>query len=403
MKKEFFLAAYVSPPPALLRNNFDETLMEKGYKLASDALFNCCLGYYEKLSSDKENVKKALDLAEKYGLYYLAASENFSKKSDNFTVFLEENFPHPALLGHQVFDEPAAKNFRKLAAMKEQYKKAFKDKIFYVNLQPIYSPPYWLLNGMWTEKTDDFLSYEDYLNQYISALNPEFLSYDFYPFLPNGLRENYFTQLSFVRKISAKNHIPFWVYIQSCSWNSEEARVPSQNEVLWQANTSVLYGASGLQYFCFFTPYSNADKNFDVAMIDFFGNPTERYFAAKKAHIQIKSCEKFLLNADFLGVIKAGNSPLEIPLEDIIPLENIKKIDGDVLIGAFKKEDEILLWLTANRLDTDLKAVTIEFNGIFDLKITLNGLTTIERTSKISQKLIGGEAFSISYKKSRKA
>lgn len=392
--KQFIIAAYVAPPPPHEANHYDHGLMELGYRLASLVGFNTCYGYYEKMPGDMEYVLKALKIAAQYDIMYLVHDLNFSKsKNDDVKLqdYLQTFMNYSSFGGHQIWDEPGRNNFETIAQMKVQYKSLFPDKLFYVNLQPVYSPKHYLLNGMWTEKVDVAIEYEAYLEDYIKILQPEFISFDFYPMLVNELHKDYFKQLGIIRKIAQKNNLPFWVYIQSCTWNSKEARLPNGNEMLWQINTSVAYGATGIQYFCFFTPYSNSVENYNVALVDFYGQPTLLYDYAKRANLHIKSIENKLLSMVHRGVLKNGNSTVGVPEEDIIELEEIKSLHGDLLIGVFIEKEKKCLYVVCDSIEKSQQQIEINFVKLIKYSVTKDGKETHHQSQCFSVSLCGGE------------
>lgn len=400
LKDQIVIAAYVAPPPPCEKNQYDPSIMETGYRLAKEAGFNLCFGYYEKWPSNKADVLKALSIAHQYGIGYLISDTNYCKSKQDPDAFLTDSHAykdHPAFWGHQIWDEPGMVNFDTLAQMQKQYRVWFKDKLFYVNLQPYYSPPHWLHNGMWTPTTDDSADYFTYLSEYIETCKPQYLSYDFYPFRANSphlVHPDYFIQISLMSRLAKQYDIPFWVYLQSCTWNKNEARLPSGNELLWQINTSIAYGATGLQYFCFFTPYSNRDEDYDVAMVDFYGQPTPRYEYAKLAHRQISAISERLLRCVHIGIVKSGAKTAPIPELDLIQVPEIEWIQGDTLIGVYTNGMKKYLHVVHNNLH-ETRQITIRFTKTIPVKITADGNTSQEHTNFVTRTLEGGAAILI--------
>lgn len=393
--KKFMIAAYVAPPPPCEKNLYDKDLMERGYRLAREAGFSTCYGYYEKWPEDTRHVMQALDLAYENGLDYLLTDSRFGKKSGDISPFELKEEPyaaHPGFLGHMVWDEPGRRDFEKLYAMQERYEQAFGDKLFYVNLQPIYSPAHYLKNGMWTQEMPADYSYENYLEEYLSIVRPRFLSFDFYPFRVEGFAEDYYNQLSTIRRLAKKHRIPFWVYIQSCTWNTSEALLPTTAQLMWQVHTSVAYGAAGIQYFCFFTPYSNSPENYNVAMVDFYGEPTALYHAACRANWHIRAVENELADAEHIGILKSGTGPAGVPLCDRVYCEVVHSMQGDLLGGVFVKKNQLLLYLVSDRTETQPQAVQLNFFRELSYSVLKEGQQEHRRDSRYIGQLNGGEA-----------
>ena len=100
--------------------------------------------------------------------------------------------------------------------------------------------------------------------------------------------------------------------------------------MLWNVNTSLVYGAKSIQYFCFiqpqqFTKTPNGGRDFTRnSMIGAMGNINQWYYYAQKANAQIQSVDHILMNAENLGIIRGG--------EDA---ENC--INGDIVLNSFRE------------------------------------------------------------------
>jgi hypothetical protein len=353
MIKEFFINAYLSPPPKMKENGFDGGLMEKGYRYLSEAGFTHCLGFYEQYGKDNEEVKRAASLADKYGISYLVYDKDFCGKNqdyDNFVKHLKELQEIP-YAGHFLFDEPGRKQLKLLKEMLDFYKSNTENKFPYINLQPLDSPANYLKYGMWTKEKNVSMSYGEYMEEFFKTVVPSYLSYDFYPFSSNKpIKEGYFEQLEIISALSKQYKIPFYSYIQACSWENR-VRIPTFEEVLWQCGMSICYGAKGLQYFCFFTPYSNGENRRNVAMLDFDCNPTDRYIAAKTFNLFLKKIEKQLFLSEHIKIL---NGEYGI----------VNRIAGDCVAGYYHGETDGI-FITNKHFDKATE-ITINFDGVYD-------------------------------------
>jgi len=108
--------------------------------------------------------------------------------------------------------------------------------------------------------------FQDYLDKFIEIVEPAILSYDNYALLDDEVstpetkdqrEEVYFNDLKVVRETTRKAGIPFWNFILSAGVKCEGKgclRVPTKSKILWQANTTLAYGARGGCWFCCWTP-----------------------------------------------------------------------------------------------------------------------------------------------------
>lgn len=129
------------------------------------------------------------------------------------------------------------------------------------------------------------------------------------------IREGYFGNMSVIRNRAAEAEIPFWVYIQTCSFNAS-VRVPDEGEIGWLVNTSLAYGAKGIQYFTYFLPNDDGEV-FRGAMVDREGNKTPIYDYVQRVNGQIAAVDEILMCSFSEGVIVTGSTPCPVPEGDI--------------------------------------------------------------------------------------
>lgn len=267
-------------------------------------------------------VRETLENCQKYGISYMATVSGADAYTDanilESAVYqsLMKNKPK-ALGGIMVRDEPSKKMFSSVGKAVETFKEVFslsryKGLLYHINLFPNYASASQLSAVEGGE-----YSYEEYVEDYLESVQPRILSYDYYPCegeFPN-LTDGYFTNMSFIRKKAAEKEIPFWVYIQSCTWGGRE-RKTTQAENDWQVNTALAYGAKGIQYFCYVTPGLGGEGRFAGGCISREGERTEMYYIAQETNKQIAAVDKILMCGLNRGVIVSGDTPCPIPEED---------------------------------------------------------------------------------------
>jgi hypothetical protein len=91
-------------------------------------------------------------------------------------------------------------------------------------------------------------SYEDYVYRWASK-RPDFLLFDYYPFLAASDRLTYFDNLEVIRRQSLSNHIHFWSYIQS--FTRSGYRFPNENEIKYSIYSNLAYGARGYIFYTY--------------------------------------------------------------------------------------------------------------------------------------------------------
>ena len=212
------------------------------------------------------------------------------------------------------------------------WRKYMPNKLMFVNLLQTYAPKWALPNGYngyndggqlngvpdftgrWAP-LDGELDYEYYYRTYIESVKPQVFSYDYYPMADGAgnIKNTHFEQLNYANYYSGEYYkqyhntdkgIPFWPMIQVSSWNGYRLNLGiSLEEVLWQINTALAYGAKGYTYYMY-----NGTSTGGGA-IDQYGNKLEGYYIIQDANAYTQAMAKWLLNADVDHLTQVGANP----------------------------------------------------------------------------------------------
>jgi hypothetical protein len=316
--------------------------------------------------------KKALALAEKVGIKLIINDNRIQpdkpvdtaalKKLDQVVRDYRES---PALFGYFIVDETSADNFENMAIIKKQI--ALGDSIHpvYVNLLPIYS----------SEKQLGTETYQEYIYKYIKVFQPQFLSYDYYPFINTGFKETYYQNMEFIRDITLKAGIPFWVFTMSCQIYPTFPP-PKESWIRLQLYSDIAYGSQGIQYFTYSLPHSNTE-NFKTAILDENGKPTYLYDIAKRVNAEIHSLATIIKQLRSINVYHSEPLPKGTKqLPDDFCIKNIK--GGAMVAGYFKDNTEQPYLLLVNR-NTEEKV-----NFTLTLSEKVKGLAEVSKSKKNS-------------------
>ncbi|GAA3433079.1 hypothetical protein GCM10018954_026820 [Kutzneria kofuensis] len=119
--------------------------------------------------------------------------------------------------------------------------------------------------------------YQASVVDYAGKVGAQMLSFDRYPIMADGTNDaGYVSNWADMRAAAAQTGLPAWGYIQTCGFDGH--RSPSYDDIAWQVNTSLAYGAKGVQYFPYWTPGPDRGGNFQPAMIDLLGRRTQHYY-----------------------------------------------------------------------------------------------------------------------------
>jgi hypothetical protein len=336
---DFLIGAWVAPVPG--DDKHKGFINETQYRRIKEAGLNAIYGLYETVGGNRDHVIKALDMAQKAGIRYLARDRHVLDCDGVSELHerLDDLMTHPAALGVLAVDEPGHESFEKIRAARDRFKAAYPDKMFYVNLLPMYATDAQIRHGAFRLDGHpvSMEAYRDYLRRYVDIVGPDVVSYDFYPFegpFP-GVREDYFTQLDLMSRLDK----PIWCFIQTVKFN-EKTRVPTLEDIRFQVNTSLAYGHTGIQYFTYFMPLPGERESFSGAMIDRRGRKTDVYGYVKTVNDENHDLYAFLPTLTWEGVWATAKTMKKWNIPSVKPWDELPtKQTDDVLVARFAGDD----------------------------------------------------------------
>lgn len=377
---------------------------ESTIKAYSEAGVNALYGLYELCTL--KGVETALDLCYDRNIAYLVNMGDAANLADSSAGLhnLDRVKYHDAFAGVMASDEPGRTMFENLGksfTVLDRYIDGVADGVlWHANLFPTYASQRQLYNRINDgDLPEGGYTYEEYLSDFISEVKPKILSYDFYPCRgrEGSLSGGYFENMAIIRKTAAQANIPFWVYIQSCSFGGN-TRVPTEGDILWQVNTALCYGAKGIQYFCGVTPSDGGGESFVGCYFDRDGNKTEIYDYAKRANIQIAAIDEVLMCSRFKGIIVSGSTPWGEAADSGIAEEDIlneygvlKSVDAThALTGCFDYNGKNAYYLV-NDSSHEEDDATISFSSSVNGYYVQNGVKKTFSGDMLSLSLTAGE------------
>lgn len=257
---------------------------------------------------------------------------------------------YPALAGFKLFDEPSKKMFERLKFAKAEVRDQFADDrdLPYANVLPSYAA-----RSMMGTRT-----YAEYLDLYLKVVRPPLLSFDHYPLLTQDrLTGDYFANWATIRNRALKYGVPSWILIQSLGFEgtiiSPPRRKPNGDELFWQVNVSLAYGAKGIQYFTYWTPQSDPPRiQFKDALVSQTGTLTRLYDDAQAVNGYLRTIGRELLPLTSETVMHTGVKKARPGVQPFKANNYVKAVSGDnVILGTFSKplQDLERYLLVANR------------------------------------------------------
>ncbi|MBQ7164698.1 MAG: beta-galactosidase [Clostridia bacterium] len=349
--------------------------LKRRYLEYKECGFNTVFCMNDPIGANDDAVKEILEVCEEEGLgCLLIDAQTYMRELTEARLEEIKSIygKFASFKGIMAFDEPNVTHFPSIAENYRRFAKVFPDKLFYVNLLPNYA-------------TDEQLAvsdYDEYISRFSETVGLDFLSYDNYPFVhfSKGILNNdkYFRNLSAVRKYSLKKDVPFMVFTEVTAF-IKYAHIPNKNEIAWQVNTALCYGAKGIQYFTYGLP-ANTSETFSGGIIARDGSRTASYEAVKEINSALQSVGKYLFGAKSIGIIRIGDPPLNefgekvtVPEADIISPRNALKsvAGGNVLVGCFDSGGKEMYYLVNNDLNRGC-VTTFKFNSRVRITVVRN-------------------------------
>ncbi|MHB8863065.1 MAG: hypothetical protein ACYC6N_11715 [Pirellulaceae bacterium] len=248
---------------------------------------------------------------------------------------VEQTVAHPATFGYYLRDEPNARMFPALARYAAAYRQTAPQTRPYINLFPNYASA----QQLGTE------TYQEHLEQYITTVQPPFVSYDHYALMEDGsLRGGYFTNLEAVRSAALAHNLPFWnIVLSNAHFTYAE---PSPAGLRFQAYTTLAYGGRGISYFTYVSPNSG---NYRLAPIDQFGNKTPTWEMLRNVNLQIHALAPTMITLKSVGVFHHPDVPEGCRALADSPYVAEITGSGRFVVGEFTGPDETPFVMVVNK------------------------------------------------------
>ena len=340
-----------------------------------------------------------LDFADEYKISYVMPDNDLldlSSTADNAFVADSETMvtklqqvvnDHPYFAGLYGRDEPATPLYTHIDKSWEEFKKArtalnATDLTLYYNLFPPVG------GNQLSYDSDSGLTYDEYLQGFIDT-EPDYLMFDSYPFLEgtDKISGSWFNLLGQIKAKADKGNVPWWGYVQ-CGGHYPDVnmghRVVNENEMNWNVNTMLCFGAKGISYFPGFFPpewaiqypgiFTEANTN-DNSLINKYGTKTPFWFYAEKINKQIEAVDEVLMNSAHMGVIFNGEGPeaCKFTGNTVAKLSSfriLKEVTGDdSLVACLDYKGGVALYVMNNSITEHRGEITLTFDDTYEYEV----------------------------------
>ena len=398
------------------KNIFPDVNREMYFEMFADAGINLINYGSEDYATNPSDVLKQLEYGTKYGLgVFVNDSQLLSiNNADALSERLKEyslDTKYESFSGIFLVDEPTTSNYGYNSDRTEEenriytrYKSAASllntnfentDYLTYCNLFPIMDvhSRWWEDLGSSSNITDtDKNAYKSHIATINDALNAKVISYDYYPFEDSRLVKDkydlnlYFWNLDVIRTQAINSGKPFWAYVQAGSqWKNYKSELseddnaseftmfnggylkkeafdeyyPSESQFNWIVNTSLAFGAQGIQYYPLIQPiqhaYDGVDAEYDFevnGVLSAWGGKTQWYYYAQEINKHIAEIDEVLMNAKTEKVVVPTSENANTQTKDLSSVATsygvLNSVTGDALVGYFNYGGKVALYVANN-------------------------------------------------------
>lgn len=412
----------------------DETLTDAVYQLIADSGINLITYSGIDAASDANRLQQTLALAEKYGIGVFVndsamntitndeegnVTANSSVTSIEELAALMANYSgYDSFLGINVVDEP--KGSSDWATHSEYSDTYYKRYQYYEALAEALLPyanitNYINMHGSQSVDSGKYRDYVDAIGEDVDVLSFDTYLYfedNTYPLLKINRLQSYLESLDTIRQAALDSGKPFWSYVQAGSDyrddSSDAATVGyyTEADTLWIINTSLAYGAKGIQYFPLLQPThfsydstSQSGHDYDRNGIIGANNEANRQYAmVQKANKQIQAIDEVLMNATSTGVVVTGAAKTDISLASIgrehtfsgivsgtEMLNSVISGNGGAMVGCFDYQGyEAYYVVNYDRTEGATQNITLNLSSNAKYRVIADAVTTSGEGSSIS-------------------
>ncbi|HET7272129.1 MAG TPA: hypothetical protein VFI90_13710, partial [Rubrobacter sp.] len=328
------------------------------------------------LEKSSPSIMQSLLEQEGQGPEFRAAAVSRDEVKQRVRELVATYSTYPAFAGINIYDEPKTSMFGLVNAAEDELRTSPPEELPYINVWPSYTSA----TGLGAR------DYTTYLERYFAAVNPPLLCFDHYPLLKKGITPDYFYNWAVIRNFAARFGVPSWAFIQSVGFNGSEVglpnrRKPDRQEILWQVNVSLAYGAKGIQYFTYWTPEAQPGPSirFGQALISDTGQQTELYDYAREVNGYLKVVGRVLLPLYSESVVHARERRLPMGARRFRGDRYVREVSGSpVILSRFSEEGTTNRYLfVVNRSFANVARTRLKMGGAVS-KVSRLNITTGE-------------------------
>ncbi|MBO5702592.1 MAG: hypothetical protein J6S71_09145 [Clostridia bacterium] len=249
-------------------------------------------------------------------------------------------------------DEPSATDFPALGRVVDAIHRIDPERKTMINLFPTYASDTQLATK----------GYQQYLDQFISVVNPDYISYDHYHFQKTQARKGFFENIEIIRDTAIANGLdPMLIILLTEHMSYADL---TKYQVEWEVNMCLTYGMKRVSYFTYWLSQDLLDQGWSNACMDTQGKIYPHYYDVQEINKWLLPLGTELFDKTSTAVFHTrskGGGSLEKGCERYTSYGDLGEVDADasVVIGFF--DDGSFMITNKMYTDTENSRNTVRF------------------------------------------
>lgn len=394
--REMQLAVWAPPYSEVYET---EGAMDKVYRMLAESGINYV---YNEQEWDSELLNRIMDCCEKYGIKSIIGLPTGDKEWAMSVV--RQTMEHPACWGYNLRDEPAIEEIEYLTDLGRTIRNEAPSHIrLTLNLLPNY-------NFTWEGfENIDLDAYSTYVRDAAGFIQPDSLSFDYYPIRGNMVIEDhifvyYLKNLLEIKERCEQAEVMPLSIVQCSTWSG--MKQPTDKELEFLVNVNLVSGMKGVTYYLYWShiDYETGETTID-GMMSYEGEPNPIYYSVQRINQGLGKMKGVFLDYSQEGYIFTNmpgvyhNFYGDITDKEILrysygPVSSVESA-ACVLSGCFTKEDGSKALYVMNYYlgGEEAQEVKLNFTQQTSYKVwNFDGLTDMDKGTELILNLAPGEA-----------
>ena len=263
-----------------------------------------------------------------YGLTHSATTPTTTMVDTVVKAVVADYAAYDNIVGWWLYDEPGSDKFDVLSKITAAFKKYDPKREVFVDALPVYADAATQLKTA---------NYNEYVDRFLDEIKPTYFCYDHYHFMESGNhRTQFFENFEIARQESLARNMDYMsIVLLTKHWSFADL---TRNQLLWETNMCLAYGAKRMSYFTFILDQDLLDQGWtNGCMNGTNGTYYQHYYDIQAINKAVTPLGRELFNKKSVGVYHLTNSAssLEKGCKAYTSYGDLEKVSGENFVLGF--------------------------------------------------------------------